>query len=228
MRMSHWAGWTCLLLAFGSAVLGQEDVPIFKAEVTNTFIWGEDGTTGAVSSTSKEPLTGNEIRRLKHNGVEVNSRMGFEKFRHEDAAEFILYSTTIINNTESALPVQQGGVAVDGHLVSPLALEPSRKVKKKPGKQGGDTIGVQNLHCFSAGYLPAESASVGDQYSSTFVVQPKSSIVVSGVIRDPRHDPMFCSADGCYPKGMIRYSIRAGGHEYIFTWQGHLLANCGP
>jgi len=219
--------WACFALTFSAPALCQVDLPTFKAEVRSTFIWGEDAPAGATSSAMKDPLTGNEILKLKHNGVEVSSRMGFEKLRPEDVAEFIAYSTTIINNTETELAVERGGITVDGYLVTPLSVDANIKgVKKKPSKEGMDALRMRDLHCFKSGTLPGEKSLLVELPSSAVIVEPRSSRTVSGVIKDPRHYPILCSVDGCFPKGTIRYSIRAGGHEYIFTWQGRSVANC--
>lgn len=219
----------CFALIFSLPALCQADVPVFKAEVRNTFIWGEDEPAGAISSTIKDPLTGNDILKLKHRGVEVSSRMGFEKLRPEDVSEFIAYSTTIVNNTETELAVERGGITVDGNLVAPLSIDSSIKgVKKKPSKEGMGAVRMGDLHCFKSGTLPSEKAFLVEQPSSEVIVEPRSSLTVSGVVKDPRHYPILCSVDGCFPKGTIRYSIRAGGHEYIFTWPGRSVINCRP
>ncbi|HTS08043.1 MAG TPA: hypothetical protein VMP68_20910 [Candidatus Eisenbacteria bacterium] len=206
----------------------QAELPTFKAEVRSTFVWGEDAPAGAISSTVKDPLTGTEILKLKHNDVEINSQMGFEKVRPEDVAEFIAYSTTIINNTQTELTVEQRGIAVDGHLVTPLLVNSSTKGTKKRSKEAASTVDVRNLHCFSSRSLSSENFfSLQQQPSSAIIVEPQSSLTVSGVIKDPRHYPLLCTAEGCSPKGTIRYSVRVGGHEYVFSWNGRLLRNCG-
>ena len=206
----------------------QVDVPPLKTEVRNAFIWGEDAPAGAISSSLKDPLTGAEIRTLKHNGIEVISRMGFEKLRPEDVSEFIAYFTTIVNNTQSELSVEQGRITVDDHFVSPLSMDSRAKaVKKQHSPEGTDALSLRDLHCFMDGYLSSGSSLSSQPTSSGTAVPPYSSSTVSGVIKDPRHYSLLCTADGCFPKGTIRYSIRVGGHEYIFTWNGRLLLNCG-
>jgi len=227
-QMKNLAALTFFALILGLRAFPQTEVPTFKAEVRNAFVWGEDAPSGAISSTIKDPLTGTEILKLKHKDVEINSRMGFEKVRPEDVSEFIAYSTTIINNTQAELTIEQGGITVDGHLVSPLLVHASIKgTKKKHSDKGTDVTDIQQLHCFDSGTFSSEKFFSQQQPSSAVIVEPQKSLTVSGVIKDPRHYPLLCSADGCFPKGTVRYSIRVGGHEYIFSWGGRSIANCG-
>lgn len=220
--------WVCFALICTLRAFPQANVPTFKAEVRNAFVWGEDVPSGAISSTVKDPLTGTETLKLKHNDVEINSQMGFEKIRPEDAAEFIAYSTTIMNNTQTELTVEERGIAVDGHVVTPLPVDSSlKRMKKKGSKEGAGAIDVRQLRCFSSGTLSSEKFLSLQQPSSATTVAPQSSLTVSGVIKDPRHYPLLCAADGCFPKGTIRYSVRVAGHEYVFSWNGRSLVNCG-
>lgn len=227
IQLKNLTTWASFALIFSLRVFSQADVPTFKTAVRSTFIWGEDVPAGGISSAIKDPLTGAEIRELKHNDVEVSSRMGFEKLRPEDVAEFIAYSTTIVNNTEKELVVEQGGITVDGHLAAPLSLDSSSQHVKKRSNEGTGEVHIRNLYCFRSGNLPIENVFPLAQPSSAVIIGPKSSSILSGVIRDPRHYPLLCSSDGCFPKGIVRYSIRVGGHDYIFAWNGRSVANCG-
>src|SRR5204862_4105605 len=67
------------VFALTPSVSGQDGVPVIKAEVMSAFVWGEDSPSGAVSSTTQDPLTGNAIRMLSYAGIEVSSRIGFER-----------------------------------------------------------------------------------------------------------------------------------------------------
>jgi hypothetical protein len=49
------------VFALPPSVIGQDGIPIVKAEVMSAFVWGEDSSAGAVSSTIQDPLTGNAI-----------------------------------------------------------------------------------------------------------------------------------------------------------------------
>lgn len=221
------AASACFALVLSLHAFPQANVPTFKTEVRNAFVWGEDAPAGAISSNVKDPLTGTQILKLKHNDVEINSTMGFEKLHPEDVAEFIAYSTTIINNTQTELTVEQRGIAVDGHLVTPLPVDSTTKgLKKKASKAGADVLDIRQLHCLSSGSLSPEKFFSIQQPPSA-IVEPQTSLTVSGVIKDPRPYPLLCSVDGCFPKGTIRYSMRVGGHEYVFSWNGRSLVNCG-
>jgi hypothetical protein len=219
------ACWTLILSLRANS---QADVPKFAVEVRHTFVWGEDAPAGAVSSQIRDPLTGAELRRLKHTGVEVTSRIGFEKLHHEDVSEFIVYSSTIINNTDTELAIESGGIAVDGRLVLPLSVDSNvRAAKQRHSKSGKDAVDIRHLHCFGSGYLSGENFLSQQGNPSTMLVGPQRSLTVSGIIKDPRYYPLLCSVGGCFPKGTIRYSIRVGGHEYMFSWNGGSIVNCG-
>ena len=220
----------CLTLVLIPPANSQEEASKLTVDVRNTFVWGEDAPAGAISSALRDPLTGRELRRLKHNGIEVTSRIGFEKLHAEDVAEFIIYSSTIVNNTRSELQVEFGGVAIDGHLVSPLLVDSNRKGVKEihsNGKKG--TVEIRNLRCLGTGYLSSESFfnQKGKGVPPRILVEPQSSRTVSAIVKDPRIYPILCTAEGCFPKGMIRYSILVDSREYIFSWSGDSLMNCG-
>ena len=216
-------GLACALSAFA-----QEDAVSFKSEVRSAFVWGEDALGGAISSTVQDPLTGISIRKLRHAGVEVSSRMGFEKLRSEQVQELVAYTTSIVNNTDTALPVEYGGITIDGHTVSPLSIVPaSKSLDRKRIKRNANMVESRELYCFVSGFLSEEHFLTTDDRSSRMVVDPRSSATVSSVIRDPRHYPILCSLEGCLPKGTVRYVIRVGGHDYVFIWPGRLIVNCG-
>lgn len=218
----------CFALIFTLRAASQANIPKFTVEVRSMFVWGEDAPAGAVSSVIRDPLTGAELRRLKHDNVEITSQTGFEKLHPEDAAEFIVFSSTIINNTKTKLAIEPGGVAIDGRLVSPLPVDSSTKRMKQTHSNGGkDAVDIKTLHCFGSGFLSTGGFLSPPGISSTMLVEPQSSLTVSAVIKDPRFYPMLCSVAGCFPKGTIRYSIRVGGHEYLFSWSGDSLVNCG-
>ena len=87
------------VFAFTAGVLGQDGVPTIKAEVMSALVWGEDSPSGALSSTIRDPLTGNTIRTLSYAGIEVSSRIGFEGVGTDEARTFLNYTTTIVNST---------------------------------------------------------------------------------------------------------------------------------
>jgi len=215
-------------LAFTLGTFAQEDAPTFKMEVRGAFVWGEDVPGGAVSWTAQDPLTGAGILKLRYAGVEVSSRMGFEKIRYDQVQEFIAYTTTIVNSTNTALSVEYGGMTVDGHMVPPLPITPgSKALKRKPSKNQPAIVEIEQLYCFRSGFLSEARFLPTNDQPSGLTVAPQHSLTVSSVIRDPRHYPILCSVEGCLPKGTIRYVIRVGSRDYVFVWPGRSIVNCG-
>jgi hypothetical protein len=200
----------------------QEDTPTFRTQATSAFVWGNDGVSGAISSRIKDPLTGNEVLKLRYAGIEVTSRMGFEKPRREQPWEFIAYTTTVVNSTQKKQSVKYGGITVDGRIVSPLAISDSKRRQKNE-----NSVEIARLYCFSSGFLSHEHFFAANEQPPELVVEPQSSLTVSTIVKDPRHYPILCSVEGCLPKGIIRHSVQVGGHDYIFVWPGRSLADCG-
>ena len=207
--------------------LGQSDVATFKVDSRSAFVWGEDMPTGGKSWSVKDPLTGTETHKISHEGVEISSRMGFEKLRPDEASEFIAFTTTIVNNTQAKVSVEAGEITVDGHLASLLPVHSARKGKKGQFNDRTSVVPSGKLFCFTSGFLSSENFLSRVDPPPTLVVDPQRSLTVSGVIQDSRHYSMLCSVNGCFPKGSIRYAVRVGGHEYVFTWPGDSIANCG-
>lgn len=215
------------ILALHGCALAQSDLATFEANVQSAFVWGQDTPSGARSWSTRDPVTSAEILKLSHAGVEVSSRMGFEKLHPQAAGELISFTTTIVNNTPATLSVGEGGISVDGRLTSLLSVVGSRQNRKNQFKNGAGTVENGSLHCFTSGFLSSENflSTIGPQ--PTLVVAPGGALAVSGVIQDPRSYSLLCSVDGCFPKGAIRYAIRVGSHEYVFIWPGHSIVNCG-
>jgi hypothetical protein len=132
--MRHAGYFTLFTLILAIYGLAQDDALIFKTEARSAFVWGEDVPSGAASSLVKDPMTGSAILKLRHAGIEVSSRIGFEK-RQGQIAEFIAYTTTIINNSNKNLPVKYGETTIDGHIVNhfPCSLAP-------PNSAGSESI----------------------------------------------------------------------------------------
>jgi hypothetical protein len=213
-------------LASSPGAFAQEEAPTFKMEVRSAFVWGEDVPGGAVSWTAQDPLTGVGILKLRYAGVEVSSRMGFEKIRSEQVQEFIAYTTTIANSTNTTLSVEYVGMTVDGHTVPPLSIASKASDRKRPKNQP-NIVEIEKLYCFRSGFLSDTSFLPATGQPSGLTVAPQHSLTVSSVIRDPRHYPILCSTEGCLPKGTIRYGIRVGSHDFVFIWPGRSIANCG-
>jgi hypothetical protein len=218
---------TLAVLAFALRPFAQDDLPIFKANAASAFVWGEDNPSGAVSSSMRDPLTGNAIHNLSHAGIEVSSRAGFESIGMGTAGEFLIFTTTIINNTGSVLSVRQSGASVDGHMALPLSLVPSRKgLSKGESKLAWE---LQRMHCFSSGSFPNQNffSSLSSNSSKIFTVTPKTALTISFVTKDPRNYSVLCSLEGCYPKGTIRFSVTVNATDFVFVWPGRGVAYCG-
>jgi hypothetical protein len=217
------------VFAFTPRVFAQEGEPIIKSEVMSAFVWGQDSPSGAVSSTVQDPLTGNAIHTLSYDGIEVSSRMGFERVGTDGVGIFLGYTTTIVNSTDSTLSVRYGGISVDGHAASPFwVVQPDQKLTKKELKSKPDVVELGKIHCFTGGFLSSDNFFSTDASSQVLTVFPRSALTVSSVIRDPRsYHAVLCSVGGCYPTGTIRYYLNVKNKDYVFVWPGRSAVYCG-
>jgi hypothetical protein len=217
------------LFALAPCVFGQDGTPVIKAEVLSAFVWGADSPSGAVSSTIQDPLTGSPIYMLSHDGVEVSSRMGFERVNSNEVGIFLNYATTIVNSTDATLSVRYGGISIDGHVASPLRVVPvGGKIGKKDRKSKPDTVELGKIHCLTSGFLSSDNFFSANAGSQVFSVTPGTALKISTVIRDPRtYHPLLCSVEGCYPTGTIRYYLTINHNDYVFVWSGRAAVYCG-
>jgi hypothetical protein len=215
--------------AFTPGVFGQDGVPMIKAKVMSAFVWGEDSTSGAISSTIQDPLTGNAVHTLSYAGIDVSSRIGFERVSTTEVGIFLNYTTTIVNSTDSTLSVRYGGISVDGHAASPLSVAPvGKKPNKKEHKSKPDVVELGKIHCLASGFLSSDNLFSANAPSQVLAVAPRSALTVSSVIRDPRSShSVRCSVEGCYPTGTIRYYVRVDDKDYVFAWPGRSAVYCG-
>jgi hypothetical protein len=224
---------TCVFVvavfAFTPGVFGQDGGPIIRAEVLSAFVWGEDSPSGAVSSTIQDPLTGNAIHTLSYAGVEVSSRIGFERVSPDKVGTFLNYTTTIVNSTDATLSVRYGGISVDGHVASPLwVVRAGEKLSKKERKSKPDAVELGKIHCLTNGFLPSDNLFSANASSRVLTVVPRTALTVSSVIRDPRnYHSILCSVEGCFPTGTIRYYLRVDTKDYVFVWPGRSAIYCG-
>jgi hypothetical protein len=217
------------VFAFTPGVLGQDGVPVIKAEVMSAFVWGEDSASGAVSSTIQDPLTGNAIHTLRYAGVEVSSRIGFERVSPNEVGTFLNYTTTIVNSTEATLSVRYGGISVDGHAASPLWVVPAgKKLSKKERKSKPDAVELGKIHCLTSGFLPSDNLFSANASSRVLTVVPRTALTVSSVIRDPRnYHSVLCTVEDCFLTGKIRYYLTVNTKDYVFVWPGRSAVYCG-
>lgn len=213
------------VLALALLTRAQDSVPIFKTEAAGAFVWGEDNLPGAVSSSVRDPLTGNIIHKLNHEGVEVISRAGFERISSEQAGELLSFTVTVVNNTLFALSVGQGGASIDGRVVLLLPVVATKKELSK--RQRNQVWDLASMNCFSGGFLPHEAFLSPKASAKLFTVNPKRALTVSFVIKDPRYSPVLCSVEGCYPKGTVRFSVTINTTDFVFSWSGRDMVNCG-
>jgi hypothetical protein len=213
------------LLAFAFPTSAQNDLPTFTVEVASAIVWGEDNHSGAVSSSIRDPVTGNAIHKLSYAGIEVGSRMGYESIGLGKAGELLNFTTTIVNNTKSELSVRTGGASVDGHVALPLSIVPTNKgLSKSKRKQ---VCEIARMYCFSSGALPNQNFFSTNASAKAFNVTPKTALTVSFVTKDPRNYSMRCSVEGCYPTGTMRFSVTVNTTDFVFTWPGRAAVYCG-
>jgi hypothetical protein len=218
------------VFVFAPLTIGQESQPNIKVESLSAFVWGEDVASGAVSSSIRDPLTGNAIHKLNYGGIEVSSQLGFERIGTDEEGTFLNYTTTIVNSTESALSVKYGGISVDGHVAKPLSLVSSGKKRDKNASKSkaDDDVASEEMHCVKSGFISTDNLFSANDSSQIRTVAPSAAITVSSVIRDPRnHYWLRCSVDGCFPTGIIRYYLTIDGRDYVFVWPGRSAIYCG-
>lgn len=217
------------VFAFAPGVFGQDDGPVIRSEATSAFVWGQDSPSGAISSTMQDPRTGNAIHAMRYDGIEVSSRMGFERVGPNEAGIFLNYTATIVNGTDSTLSVRYGGISIDGHSASPAWVVPAdKKFSKKERKSKPDAVELAKIQCLASGFLSGENLFSADASSHVLTVAPRSGLTVSSVIRDPRtYHSVLCSVEGCYPTGTIRYFVNVKNKDYVFVWPGRSAVYCG-
>jgi len=216
---------TLAALALTLLSWAQDEIPIFKTEAASAFVWGEENSSGAVSSSVRDPVTGNAIHKLHHGGIEVSSRAGFERVDSGGAGELLSFTTTIVNNTDSELSVRHGGASVNGRVALPLPVVLTMKgLGKRERKQ---VWKLDSMNCFSSGFLPNQAFFSPNASSKVWTVAPKETLTVSFVIRDPHYNSVLCSVEGCYPKGTTRFSVTVNATDFVFIWPGRAMVYCG-
>ncbi len=203
----------------------QENVPVFKAQATSAFVWGEDNLTGAVSGSIQDPLTGNEIRNISHGGIEVSSQARFELASLGQSGELVSFTTTIINSSSSELSVTQAGASVDGYVALSFPVDLAEKAFSK--KSRNQAREIASLNCLTGGFPSSELLSYPKAPSEALVVGLGKTVTASFVTKDPRNYSILCSVEGCYPKGAIRFFVTVNSTDFVFVWAGRDIAYCG-
>jgi hypothetical protein len=202
----------------------QDDIPMFKTATRSSLVWDEAVPSDDAISTIRDPLTGNEIHKLSYGGIEVSSRLGYERVSPNTAGKLLNYITTIANNTDADVSVRYGGASVDGHIASPLLVAPTTNGLSKNERK--DLWDLGKMHCFRTNFASSDQFFSGTQSGQTFTVHPKSAATVSFVTLDPRNYSALCSTDGCHLKGTVRYYITVDRRDFVFVWQGRSIVDC--
>lgn len=222
MNLKRTFALTYLLLTLSTSA--QDDIPTFKTQTKSALIWDDNAPTHDVASTLRDPLTGNEIHKLSYGGIEVSSRLGYEKVSPDQAGKLLNYVTTVANNTESNVSVRYGGASVDGHVTQPLAVARASDLNSRERKQIWD---LTKLNCFKSRFAPSDSLFTAASTPQVFTVRPKTAVTISFVTKDPRESPVLCSIDGCHIKGSVRYYVTVDHRDYVFVWSGRSIVYCG-
>ena len=213
------------VFVFMPVAFAQDDASTFKVETRSALVWDSDSPDSATSSIVWDPLTGNEIHKLSSAGIEVSSRVGYERVSSSESGDLLNYTTTIANNSESDISVQYGGASADGHVATPLWVAASNKsVNKRDRKNVWE---VSKMHCFKTGFASRENFFSAHALSKTFTVHAQTAMTISSVSKDPRRYSIRCSLDGCHVTGTIRYYITVNRKDYVFVWAGRSVVYCG-
>jgi hypothetical protein len=179
-----------------------------------------------VSSTVKDPLTGNAIHKLTYRGIDVSSRAGWER-QDWGQTTVIPVTVSVVNNTDYPVTVQSGGASYGGYNAPLLYLASSKKsVPHESRKYVWET---RKMRCFTNGYFPSETLFTGEGEALT--VAPKRAATVSFVAAVPheRESGFDCvvSSGPCLPINEVRYYLRVNGKDYVFVWGGGSVPYCG-
>jgi len=224
----HGCAITLLVLLFVTQSLAQQETTDFKVDVNSAFVWGNDSPGGAVSSTLEDPLTGRSLPKLSYGGIEVTSRMGFERVGGGRVGEYLEQTTTIVNDSGVSVSLQYGGRSVDGYVTPPpLLVANPKKTARKERADATKTVSLRVLSCFRNGFLASESFFSAGTLSESLSIAPRTALTISSLVKDPRNYSVRCSIEGCHPTGTIRYYLRIGGHDFVFVWPGRSVAYCG-
>jgi len=213
------------VFAFALHTFAQSDVPTFKVEAKSALVWDADFPESGRSSIILDPVTGHEVHKLSSAGIEVGSRVGYERVSSSETGELLNYTTTIANHTDSDITVQYGGASADGRAATPLWLARTSKDVKKGDRKNIWELG--RMHCFKTGFASSENFFSANEPSKIFTVPAQTATTISSVSKDPRRYSIRCSLDGCHVIGSLRYYITVNNKDYVFVWSGRSVVYCG-
>lgn len=202
----------------------QDEIPTFRTQTKSAVIWDENAPTHDAASTLRDPHTGNEIHKLNYGGIEVSSRLGYEKVSPDQAGKLLNYVTTVANNTDSTVSVRYGGTSVDGHMTVPLAVARASDLNSRDRREIWD---LNKLNCFKTRFASSDLLFTAASSPQVFTVRPKTAVTISFVTKDPRESAALCSIDGCHIKGTVRYYVTVDHRDYVFVWSGRSIVYCG-
>lgn len=214
---------TVTIIALTLFTCAQDGVSVFKTQAASAFVWGQSNVSGVVSTNIQDPLTGNAIRSISHDGITVNSRAGFKRFKLGRAGELLSFTTTIVNHTPSRLSVRQGPPIVDGRNLFPLPVVVSKGATRGEREQAHE---LASASCFSSDPRPDKIVLSSETSSGTFNVVPGGALTISLITKDPRYYSLLCSVEGCYPNGAIRFYVTVNSMDFVFVWAGREMAYC--
>lgn len=216
---------------------GAQDVPTFKVETESAFVWGQDRVNGAVSSEIVDPLTGNSIHKLKHQGIEVGTQIAKDSLASwGERFGFIVTEVYLVNNTDHEVAIEYGGSSYDGNPAPLVSLV--RSLKETPKAERKDLYEVSKFSCFRSGEFPTaplfgEHVPKSNRIVSK-TVQPHLGTAISSIVFGPNHTA--CSSETgvkqChniydFASGKFRQYFRVGGKDYVFVWDGAGIKTCG-
>jgi hypothetical protein len=213
------------LVVFTAKTFAQNDAERFKVNATEALVWDENSLESPQASLIVDPLTGYELHRLSDAGIEVTSRMGYERVSFHEAGKLLIYTTTVANNTDSEVTVRYGGALVDGSPVLPLWIVPDKRgLHKTAHKRFWE---LNKMFCFESGFMSPDNWFSAQAPSQTFAVRPNAAMTISSVTKDPRTPSVLCSVAGCHITSTIRYYITVNRKDYVFVWPGRSVVYCG-
>jgi hypothetical protein len=200
-----------MIFVVSASALAQNSTPTFKAETESAIVWSgpqckqsyttmgghellcegiADTAHPDASSLVQDPLTGDLLRKISYQGVEVTSRLASYEVGWNRTA--YVATLTIVNNTEYPLHM-------DGSTFTSTLRPPTQKeIRKWWGKKANPAEFVPS----SGSIPPGQSASI-----SGFMVSDAQG---SNLTRWFNHTPVDVVP--------LRYSIKLRGKDFVFPW----------
>ncbi len=203
----------CILLP--ACALAQTNTPTFKAEAESAIVWSgaqckqsyttlggheplcegiADAAHPEASSLVQDPLTGNLLRKISYQGVEVTSRLASYDVGCglNDCHTAYVATLNIVNSSEYPLHV-------DGNTFTSTLRPPTPKeIRKWWGKKAKPSEFVPSSETIP----PGQAASI-----AAYMVSDAQG---SNLTRWFNHTPVDVV--------LLRYSIKLHGKDFVFPW----------